>query len=212
MTDAFTPDLLLAHTAWLRRLATSLVRDTHAAEDLTQQAMALALERPPRRATALPGFLTRIVQYLARQRWREQKRRERRERIAARPEKLEDVLDKVATQRDLVDRVLQMSACDRDVILLRFFEEMSPAEIAKELGLDGSTVRSRLARALDRLRLDLDRDHHGCERWLSALVVVAPPTRDAAIGSILTLLGGTLMTKTKFVLSACLALAMFALS
>ena len=73
-----TPDDLLRHGGFLRRLARSLVRDEHAAEDLVQQAWLSALEKPPRPGTA-PGtvraWLSRIVRNRAISQHREAARR-----------------------------------------------------------------------------------------------------------------------------------------
>jgi RNA polymerase sigma-70 factor, ECF subfamily len=49
-----------------------------------------------------------------------------------------------------------LSKADRDLIGLRFFEELSPAEIAEILGCSVQNVYVRLHRALSRLRKQLD--------------------------------------------------------
>lgn len=46
-SPAATLDELLSQAAWVRRLARSQVADPHAADDVAQEAMARALERPP---------------------------------------------------------------------------------------------------------------------------------------------------------------------
>jgi len=43
-------ELLLEQIGWVRALARGLLADEHAAEDVTQDALALAIERPPRSA------------------------------------------------------------------------------------------------------------------------------------------------------------------
>ena len=45
---------------------------------------------------------------------------------------------------------------DREVVALRYFADLSEAEMAESMGCPVGTVKSRLSRALDRLRADLD--------------------------------------------------------
>jgi RNA polymerase sigma-70 factor (ECF subfamily) len=54
--------------------------------------------------------------------------------------------------RDLLD---QLSAPDREVLVLRFLERLSTSEAAEVLGISAGAVRLRLMRALERLRQHL---------------------------------------------------------
>ena len=40
----------------------------------------------------------------------------------------------------------------RTVILMRYYEDLTPSQIAEHLGLPAATVRTRLRRGLERLR------------------------------------------------------------
>lgn len=62
---------------------------------------------------------------------------------------VETTLDTDVLMRDAVGRLERM---DREVLLLREFEQLSYAEIAEVLGLPVNTVRSRLFRARTALR------------------------------------------------------------
>lgn len=64
-------------------------------------------------------------------------------------------------RRRLVDALNQMREQDRLVIGCRYFLDLSEAETAEVLGVRGGTVKSRLSRALDRLRLALRDETHG---------------------------------------------------
>ncbi len=57
--------------------------------------------------------------------------------------------------------LLQVDALHREVLVLRFHEELSLEEIAKVTRAPLSTVKSRLYRGMAALKPKLDRNHHG---------------------------------------------------
>jgi RNA polymerase sigma-70 factor, ECF subfamily len=64
-------------------------------------------------------------------------------------------------RKDALHRALaRLSPADREVINLRFFEELTSAEVAEILGCSSANVYVRLHRALGRLRREL-------EKWAS---------------------------------------------
>ena len=78
-----TPTELLAHAAWVRRLARVLVRDRATADDVEQQAWAAALERPPpRREGDLRHWWSSVVRNVARRLQRDATTRERHQQAA----------------------------------------------------------------------------------------------------------------------------------
>ncbi|HVS18990.1 MAG TPA: sigma-70 family RNA polymerase sigma factor, partial [Planctomycetota bacterium] len=83
-----TPDALLAHEAFVLRLARSLVRDEATARDVAQETWLSALEHPPRPGSAR-AWLARVTRNHALNLARGRGRREARERAAARDEGLE---------------------------------------------------------------------------------------------------------------------------
>jgi RNA polymerase sigma-70 factor (ECF subfamily) len=66
-----------------------------------------------------------------------------------------DPSDRVA-EVDLSNALLRLAEIDRTIIAFRFLADMTSAEIGTAIGLSAAGVRTRLARALDRLREDLD--------------------------------------------------------
>lgn len=78
----------------------------------------------------------------------------------------------------------------RATVLLRFFEGLSAAEIARAQGIPAATVRSRLKDALDRIRAALDAEHGNDRRSWAVLLgpIAALPhgTTAATGGAILT--------------------------
>ena len=81
----------------------------------------------------------------------------------------------------MVDLVLGLEEPHRAVILHRFFAGLSPREIGEREGLPVTTVRSRIAQALERLRGRLDRAHGGNRlAWSVALGALAGLKVEAA--------------------------------
>lgn len=168
---------LLAHAAFLRRLARSLIEDEAAADDLVQQTWLGALDRPPRSASSLRAWLSAVLKNAARKRANREQRRGSWERRAARPERIpstEDVVARLTEQRAVADAVLALAEPYRTVVLLRFFDELPPREIARRLDVPVETVKSRIQRALSLLRERLDHVHGGDRSaWCLALLPLA---------------------------------------
>lgn len=212
-----TPSLdeLLAHAGWLRRLATQLVRDDAAADDLVQDTWTIALERPRRDGVPLGPWLATVLRNRARQLGRAGARRKHREQVVARHEALPSVGElsaRAETSRDLVQHVLELPEAQREVVLLRHFEGLGSAKIAELLGVSDGAVRSRLARGHGTLRERLDADACGDRSaWVARLALLrvagesfAPPALKAG-GT--TIVGGLIMSgTTKLAIGALLLL------
>lgn len=157
-------DELLRHAQWMRALARSLVLDDATADDVTQDAWRVALERPPRAMAALRGWLAAVIRSLVAKRARGEARRRLRE-IAVAPHEAvaatDDVVDRAEIHRRLVDAVLELDEPYRSTLLLRFFDGLPPRAIAERKGLPDATVRSHLKRGLDRMRERFDAEHGG---------------------------------------------------
>ncbi len=171
---------LLANAGWVRGLAARLVGDSSAAEDVAQDTLLAALgeRRRPGHGGSLREWLGAVARNLARERRRKDARRVERETRAARAEAAEpsaaDVVARAATHRTLVEAVMELDEPYRTAVLLRYFENLPPREVAKRTAVPVETVRTRLKRALEHLRARMDRSHGGDRRtWLAALVPLA---------------------------------------
>ena len=200
---SISADELLAEAGFLQRLARGLAADEHAAADLAQETLVTALERPPRSAGPLRGWLATVAANLARNARRSTRRRDQRERAAAREERIEvsegvePSLERLELQRALFELVLALPAEQRTVLYLRYYEGQTPGEIARHLGESEKTVKSRQTRALAALRERLDARSGGDRRvWLEALVPLSIPRPSGwAGGAVQAALGGLAMKK-----------------
>jgi RNA polymerase sigma factor (sigma-70 family) len=59
-------------------------------------------------------------------------------------------------QNELLEAVNRLDERDRDVLTCRYFLELSEEETSKALGVRRGTVKSRTARALERLRAEVE--------------------------------------------------------
>lgn len=140
-------------SARLLRMAYLLCRDWATAEDLTQTALAKAWLAWRRVGDNPDAYVYRILVNTHHTWWRRMWRRE------VPTDSLPDLSDPaVVDSLDYRDEL--RAALDglppkmRAVLVLRYFEDLSDAEIAVILGCAEGTVRSQASRALAKLRVD----------------------------------------------------------
>ncbi|MFT7669822.1 MAG: RNA polymerase sigma factor (sigma-70 family) [Planctomycetota bacterium] len=169
-------EVLLAQADWVRSVARRLVRDDSTADDVAQSSWVAALESPPSPSGNLRNWFSRVVSNRARQAGRGESRCRSRERIAAKPESgstMDDLAERASRQREVVGYVLSLDEPFRSVVLLRFFEDMTLVEIAARLNVPLKTVHSRLQRAFDKLRQQLDSEYGNRSSWAALLLPLA---------------------------------------
>ena len=176
-----TTEDLLRHWGWMRALARSLVRDDSQAEDAVQEAFLAAVRSPPRREEALGAWLRTVLRRCVSRSRVEEEGRRRREALAARDERLHHEpghdIETLEIQRLLIDEVLRLDEPCRSTVLLRFFDGLTVAAIARRQGVDESTARWRLKTALERLRTALSRRKGDRASWQAALAPLLGPLR-----------------------------------
>lgn len=173
---ARSSESLLAHAARLRRLAAHLVADPATADDLVQDTFVAALRHAPDEDRPLGPWLGRVIRNFARRSRRDHARREERELRAtgARERDLAPpdlVAERLEAQRALLDALSALDEPVRATLVLRYFEELSCADIARMQSTPAGTVRWRLKRGLDELREKLDARFGGSRATWSALFV-----------------------------------------
>ncbi len=160
-------DDLLAHRQWVRSLARRLAADEARADDLEQETWLAAVEHPPRDPRSVRGWLGTVLRNLHRNSLRGDVRRERREaapRLREPEPGAPEIVAEAETQHLLVSEVLALDEPYRSTVLLRWYEDLTPTEIAARQGVPVDTVKTRLRRAVDRLRERMDARFDGDRR------------------------------------------------
>lgn len=185
---------------WLRSLARRLA--TEDADDLVQETWIRARDKPPQHRSGLRPWLGSILRNNHRMARRSARARARRESGQAAPD-VPSVETLVAAQQIhalLAELLEDLDEEDRHIIRERYVADRSAVEIAQELGIPAATVRTRLRRALTKLRSQLDERCGGRRAW--AMV---------AAGSGLPQLGVVIVMKAVFGASLVAAVAAGAL-
>ena len=218
---------LLQHRQWVRNLARTLVLDEARADDLEQQTWLAAIERPPTGDTP-KAWLGTVMRNLAGRMRRSEFRVDRREGVAARPERLpatSDVVAQAELHKQVVQAVLDLDEPYRETVLLRHYEGLAPRQVAERMGVPVETVRSRVRRGLQQVRRRLDAQHGGDgHAWKLALLPLArladgagaaaggaaAATTTASAGSAGAMTGALLMSAQSKITAAVLALVLLA--
>jgi RNA polymerase sigma factor (sigma-70 family) len=185
----------------LRALARSLVQDTEA-EDVVHDAFATALEQPDVPHKLAP-WLRQVVRNNARGRVRRARARELVLLTAVEPEPTESLeisLDRVRILDALEQALAALDEPYRSTVHARFFENLTPMEIARAVGDPPATVRWRVHEGLRRIRVALDSRFGGRRDWCAGLVVfIAPADATTTVVQVSTA-GATPMNVTKLAL------------
>jgi RNA polymerase sigma-70 factor (ECF subfamily) len=161
-----SPESLLSHAGFVRALARTLLQDEHRAEDVVQDTWVAALTRKGE-VRSLRSWLAGVVRNLVYKVHRSEGRRARREEAVARPIEAPSPAEIVERERQrwrVVDAVLSLRKPYRTTLILRYFEELPPREIARRCDVPVETVRTRHRRGIELVREKLVRDHGGDRR------------------------------------------------
>ncbi|MEO3746115.1 SigE family RNA polymerase sigma factor [Plantactinospora sp. B5E13] len=140
----------------LLRTAYLLTGSTHAAEDLVQSALIRAMRRW-RDVQEPMAYVRRIMVNERLSRWRRIGSRELLTGVIGdwgrgREPQTRDVADGVVVRDELLGALNGLPARMRAVLVLRYWEDLSEAQIAELLGCSVGTVKSQASRGLARLR------------------------------------------------------------
>lgn len=156
--DEFVEDRSTA----LLRTAFLLTGDRGHAEDLLQTTLLRTLRRWSKARAAPEAYARQVLVNLSKDRLRARGRRPPETSMPPDVAGLPTVdagYDRIADRRVVLDALAELSLGQRQVVVLRFVEDLSVEQTADLLGCSSGTVKSQTARALTRLR-ELLADFH----------------------------------------------------
>ena len=150
-------EFMAARWSPLFRTAYLLTGDRHQAEELLQNALARTWAHwgSIRDKGAADAYVRRTMSHLAQRQWR---RRGREVVVEQTPDRPVDHLGDRAEHLVLWEAVRRLPARMRATLVLRYFEDLSIEQTARELGCSEGAVKSQTHHALRRLRAALP-DH-----------------------------------------------------
>ncbi|MBL8899116.1 MAG: RNA polymerase sigma factor [Planctomycetes bacterium] len=176
------------HAAGVRQLLRDLLGDPHAADDVVQETWLTALRRQPRAGWSWPAWLRGIAVHRARYVVRSERRRKAHETKLHRPSAAEEVppLERFEQIELVVEALRQLSPRNREIVLLRYYEDLTPTAISERLSLPLATVKSRLQRSLVELRRRLEGRAFPAWFWLGG-VSMSFQSKSALVAALLVI-------------------------
>ncbi|MEZ0578696.1 SigE family RNA polymerase sigma factor [Nocardioides sp. MH1] len=148
----------LVHACWanLYRTAYLMLGDRADAEDLVQTALAktYANWRRVQNVDAAPGYarttlVNTAASWFRKKGWRNERPTEELPEPAHGPGHETDPSDR----RSVIDALATLPPRQRAVVVLRYYEDLSVAQVAHALGITEGTVKSQTSEALSKLRV-----------------------------------------------------------
>ena len=146
--------LMNEHGAHLIGMCTLLLHDAFLAQDVVQETFLRAWRKGRLIRETERAWLTRVAVNLCRDEQRSRWFRHVDRRFT--PEELPIPADAPDADSDLLDSVHRLPAREREVIVMHYWNDMSPEEIAGMLHISRATVFRRLARGRKRLKIELE--------------------------------------------------------
>jgi RNA polymerase sigma-70 factor (sigma-E family) len=145
----------------LLRTAYTLTGDRGHAEDLLQVALARTARHWSRIAADPEAYVRKILFNLSQDRVRSRRRRPAESTVSTDLDAVLSVAagdDRIADRHVMTQALSRLPISQRQVVVLRFVEDLSVDDTARLLGVSAGTVKSQTSRALTRLR-ELVVDH-----------------------------------------------------
>lgn len=193
------PDEIADHAGFAQRLARKLAHCAHVGDDVAQDALLAYVEQRPSRRS-LRGWFATVVRRLSTRTRIAADRRRHRELAAARSGEGIDPatqLERAEVVERLLTHVLELDEPHRQVVLMRYYQDLPPREIAAALGVSTPAVKKRLERATARLRARMlggQDKRTGATLVSLAALAASQPVRAATSTGILY---GAMIMKTK---------------
>ncbi len=145
------------HLPRLGRFALGLTGSPDAADDLVAEAIARTLPKWRTGNVAEPvAYVRRVMVNQAARRWRRREVSRRLDHHAHDWQRPSNDATATVDDRDrTLSAVLTLPVRRRAIVLMRFYDDLPIADIARQLDIREGTVKSQLSRALDQLREQL---------------------------------------------------------
>jgi RNA polymerase sigma factor (sigma-70 family) len=135
--------------------AVRLASHEQAAQEISQEVFIELARKAPRLSgeVMVGGWLYQTTVFKARQWWRTEERRKRREEIAAEIQNtMNDESSSLSSIRQILDEaLLELGQKERDALLLRFVENCTQREVGRRLGIKEDAARKRISKGLEQL-------------------------------------------------------------
>jgi|SRR5579884_3057466 len=153
-TDPAFERFVVEHSRLLLRSAYLLCGDRGVAEDLLQQSLLRTAGRWPVAREAPDAYARRVLINLSRdlRRWARRRPREYPLDPDHRSAVTESSAHAVAERSAVIAALRRLPTRQREVLVLRFYADLSVAETALAIGASEGTVKSYTSRALSRMR------------------------------------------------------------
>lgn len=160
MSEQEFEEFARARTPQLYRSAWLLCGDRHQAEDLVQETLAKVYVRWHRTfgARRIDNPAAYAQTTLTRTFLSSRRKRSSTERPSVHlpDHEVPDTSDRSDVRLALIEALGGLASADRAVLVLRYLEDLSVAEVATQMGTSAGAVRNRSLRALERIRPLLD--------------------------------------------------------
>ena len=159
-SDAAFAAIFSRHSGMVHGVALRMVRDRQLAEEITQAVFIILARKAPHLGprTVLAGWLYRTARLVSLEALRSERRRHARHQHAAamnmntttNASDDNTLWDQVGPLLD--DALNRLGAGDRNILVLRFIQQRTFAEVAETLGTSEAAAKMRATRALEKLR------------------------------------------------------------
>lgn len=154
-------ELVRRHVDLVYSAALRVTRQPHLAEDVSQAVFILLARKAPAFSTRtiIPGWLYRTTQFVAARAIRSEMRRQQREQEAFAMQQISSPTADAWQNLEpaLEEAMAQLSANDRDAIVLRYFQDEPLHNVGAKMGISEEAARKRVDRSLQKLQGILNR-------------------------------------------------------
>ncbi|OIJ64902.1 SigE family RNA polymerase sigma factor [Streptomyces mangrovisoli] len=147
-------EFVRARWSHLVRTAYLLTGDAHHAEDLTQTALTKAYRswRRVARTDNPEAYVRRMLVSCNSDRFRKRRVQEALTAAPPEPPAADGDVGRIAERGALLGALAQLPPRQRAVVVMRYWEDLSEAEVAEVLGCSPGTVKSQASKGLAKLR------------------------------------------------------------